>query len=160
MIILVMGVSGAGKTTVGQLLAQELHWTFADADTYHSKENVNKMAAGIPLTDEDRAPWLATLRHLIESWLAANQNAVLACSALREIYREQLFVSPEVRLVYLRGALPLIHDRLLQRAGHYMDPALLQSQFDTLEEPVGAIVVEVTSSPDEIVRQIRRKLGI
>lgn len=160
MIVLVMGVSGAGKTTVGQLLAEQLHWTFADADSYHSKENVAKMAAGIPLTDEDRAPWLATLRRLIESWLAAGQNAVLACSALRKIYREQLFVSPNVKLVYLRGNLPLIHERLLHRSGHYMDPALLQSQFDTLEEPAGAIIVDVTSSPSEIVQQIRGTLGI
>lgn len=160
MIVLVMGVSGAGKTTVGTLLAEQLHWTFADADSYHSPENVKKMAAGVPLTDADRAPWLATLRGLIESWLSSGENAILACSALRQVYREQLLVSPEVKLVYLHGTLPLIHERMLHRTGHYMDPKLLESQFDTLEEPSDAIVIDVSATPAEIVRQVRSKLAI
>jgi gluconokinase len=155
MILVIMGVAGAGKTTIGSLLAAELGWTFADADSYHSAENIKKMAAGKPLSDEDRAPWLASLRGLIQNWVIEKQNAVLACSALRKFYREQLQVSPEVKIVYLRGSLPLIHQRLLQRSGHYMDPKLLQSQFDTLEEPSDAVVFDVSAEPAEIVRGIR-----
>jgi gluconokinase len=121
---------------------------------------VKKMAAGVPLTDADRAPWLATLRHLIESWIAHGESAVLACSALRESYREQLLVSPSVKLVYLHGTLPLIHERMLHRTGHYMDPKLLESQFDTLEEPSDAIVINVAATPADIVRHIRSSLTI
>ena len=160
MIVLVMGVSGAGKTTIGTLLAEQLNWIFADADSYHSPENVKKMAAGIPLTDADRAPWLATLRQLIESWISNGENAVLACSALREAYRRQLHVSADVKLVYLHGELSLIHERMLHRTGHYMDPKLLESQFETLEEPADAIVVDVAATPPDIVRQIRSSLAI
>lgn len=160
MIILVMGVAGAGKTTIGTLLADQLHWVFADADSYHSAENIKKMASGTPLTDVDRMPWLAALRKLIQSWIADDQQAILACSALKESYRQQLLVSPEVRLVYLRGNASLIHDRMLHRAGHYMDPGLLESQFETLEEPTEAVIVDVNAQPAEIVAEIRRRLGV
>lgn len=160
MILLVMGVSGAGKTTVGKLLAEQLHWIFADADSYHSPENVKKMAAGVPLSDADRAPWLARLRRLIESWVSHGEDAILACSALREGYRDQLLISPRVKLIYLHGTLPLIRERMLHRTGHYMDPKLLESQFDTLEEPSDAIVIDVAASPADIVRQIRSNLAL
>jgi gluconokinase len=160
MIVLVMGVAGAGKTTVGTLLAKELGWTFADADSYHPPENVKKMASGKPLTDADRAPWLASLRKLIQTWISTNESAVLACSALKQTYRAQLQVSREVHVVYLRGTLGLIHKRMLHRSGHYMDPNLLQSQFDTLEEPSDAVVIDVSASPPNIVRQIRQRLAI
>jgi gluconokinase len=159
MILVIMGVAGAGKTTIGSLLAAELGWTFADADSYHSAENIKKMSAGEPLTDEDRGPWLASLRGLIQNWLIEKENAVLACSALRKSYREQLQVSPEVKIIYLRGSLPLIHHRLLQRSGHYMDTELLQSQFDTLEEPSDALIFDVSAEPAEIVRGIRLALS-
>src|ERR1700733_8666978 len=103
MVIILMGVSGAGKTTVGQLLASQVGWDFADADDYHSASNIEKMRAGIPLTDVDRAPWLATLRSLIDGRITAGTNAILACSALKRTYREDLQVSPEVQFVYLKG---------------------------------------------------------
>ncbi len=106
MIIVVMGVAGVGKTTVGTLLAAQLGWKFADADTYHSPENIKKMASGIPLTDADRAPWLRALRETIQSWIANRQNVILACSALKESYREYLSVDPTVRFVYLSGSYP------------------------------------------------------
>ena len=160
MIVVVMGVAGVGKTTVGTLLAGQLGWSFADADTYHSPENIKKMAAGIPLTDADREPLLQVLRQDIESWIAGDQNVVLACSALKESYREYLAVDPAVRFVYLSGSFPLIEERIRQRTGHYMHGELLESQFETLEEPVGVPKVDVSASPTDIVREIRRKLAI
>ena len=160
MIVVVMGVAGVGKTTVGTLLAGQLGWSFADADTYHSPENIKKMAAGIPLTDADREPLLQVLRQDIESWIAGDQNVVLACSALKESYREYRAVDPAVRFVYLSGSFPLIEERIRQRTGHYMHGELLESQFETLEEPVGVPKVDVSASPTDIVREIRRKLAI
>ena len=108
MVIILMGVSGAGKTTVGRALAEELHWSFAEGDDFHSAANIAKMHAGIPLTDEDRAPWLQSLRKAIAGWLAAGENVVLTCSALKASYRAILLVSPEVKFVYLRGSFELI----------------------------------------------------
>ncbi len=160
MIVIVMGVAGVGKTTVGTLLASELGWKFADADTYHSAENIKKMSGGIPLTDADREPWLHVLRETIQSWIANRQDVVLACSALKESYREYLSVDSGVRFVYLSGSFPLIEERIRQRTGHYMHGNLLESQFETLEEPVGIPKVDVSATPTEIVREIRRKLGI
>lgn len=160
MIVIVMGVAGAGKTTIGRLLADALGWQFEDADSYHSPENVQKMAAGIPLTDADRAPWLESLRSIVQSWVSNNQSGVLACSALKQSYRERLQVSPRVRIVYLRGPIELIRERMNLRVGHYMKPELLQSQFDTLEEPADAVVADASGTPAEIVQQIRARLNI
>src|ERR1700704_1799737 len=120
MVLLLMGVSGAGKTTVGKLLASQLGWDFADADDYHSAANVERMRKGIPLTDADREPWLESLRSLILAWIAGGKNGVLACSALKKAYRDKLVVGPEVRVVYLKGDRELLRDRLLLRRGHYM----------------------------------------
>ena len=159
MVILLMGVTGSGKTTVGHALAESLNWEFADADDFHSPANVAKMRTGIPLDDNDRAPWLASLRHAIAGWLRDGTDVVLACSALRQVYREELMASPEVRLVYLRGSRELIADRLSQRHGHYMDPNLLDSQLGTLEEPRCAITEDVAADVPEIVRRIREALG-
>ncbi|MGB7555746.1 MAG: gluconokinase, partial [Candidatus Korobacteraceae bacterium] len=142
MIIILMGVSGVGKTTIGKALAQELHWRFAEGDDFHSAANIAKMHAGIPLTDEDRAPWLQSLRSAITRWLAAGENVVLACSALKASYRETLQVAPEVKFVYLRGSFELIAQRLASRHGHYMNPHLLRSQFDTLEEPIDTVTID------------------
>lgn len=160
MIILIMGVSGVGKTTVGQALAQQLGWPFADADDFHPAANVAKMRAGIPLTDADRAPWLQSLRVTIEGWIAFQQSAVLACSALKQAYRERLIVGPEVKLVFLHADLDLIADRMAARPGHYMNPDLLQSQFDTLEAPHDALSIDAADSVPELVAAIRASLGI
>jgi len=113
-----MGVAGSGKTTVGQLLAQQFEWAFVDADDYHPKANIEKMRAGIPLTDADRASWLEALRAVIGEWVASDQGGVLACSALKQVYREKLVVGPEVRIVYLAGSREVLYRRLQSRAGH------------------------------------------
>ncbi len=160
MILILMGVSGAGKTTIGRVLAQELHWQFAEGDDFHSAANIAKMHAGIPLTDEDRAPWLQSLRHAITEWLASRENVVLACSALKASYREILQVSPEVKFVYLRGSFELIAQRLASRHGHYMNPHLLRSQFDTLEEPKDTVTIDVGPPVPQIVREIRAAFAV
>ncbi len=163
MVILLMGVSGTGKTTVGQLLASGLSWDFADGDDYHPASNVEKMRNGIPLTDADRDPWLEALRRLIAAWINAGKNAVLACSALKRAYRDRLRISPEVRLVYLRGSPELLRQRLRARHGHFMTERMLNSQLETLEEPEEsehAIVVDVDQSPAQIVAEIRANLRL
>ena len=160
MVIVLMGVSGARKTTVGQLLASQLGWDFADADDYYPAANLEKMRAGIPLTDADRAPWLETLRALIAGWIAAGKNVVLACSALKRAYREILQVAPDVRIVYLKGTPQLLHQRLHSRHGHFMTEQMLESQLATLEEPDDAAVVNIDRSPAEIVTEIRARLGL
>jgi gluconokinase len=160
MVIILMGVTGSGKTTVGLALAESLHWQFVDADDYHPPANVAKMRAGIPLDDGDRAPWLASLRDAIVGWLQAGTDVVLACSGLKQTYRDELLVNPQVKLIYLRGHPELISQRLSQRHGHYMDPKLLASQFATLEEPEGAIGVDVNAGVIGIVSEIRQALGL
>ena len=160
MIILIMGVTAAGKTTVGRALAETLHWRFADADDYHSAANVAKMRAGIPLTDEDRAPWLQSLRGTILGWIASSENVVLACSALKASYRDRLVVSSEVRLVYLRITEELAAARLATRHGHYMNPALLRNQFETLEAPPDALTIDAGQTTQQIVDGIRRAFAI
>jgi carbohydrate kinase (thermoresistant glucokinase family) len=160
-IIIVFGVSGAGKTTVGQLLAERLEWKFYEGDDFHSQANIDKMHAGVPLTDEDRQPWLQKLRERIERCLAAGENAIFACSVLKKSYRLALRVSEQVRFVYLRGSAELIANQLGQRQGHFMNPDLLQSQLDTLEEPESAenvIVIELGRPPLELVKEIKGKL--
>jgi len=160
MIILLMGVSGSGKTTVGQALAGQLGWEFADADDYHPAANLAKMSAGIPLTDDDRAPWLEALRRAITAWLAANHNVVLACSALKRAYRDTLLVAPQVALIYLRGTFPLIQERMRERHDHYMKAGMLESQFEALEEPDNAIVIDVNHPVPRIVSEIRSRLSL
>ncbi len=158
MVVLLMGVSGAGKTTVGKLLASQLKWEFADGDDYHPAANVEKMRNGIPLTDADREPWLDRLRDLIVEWVASGKSAVLACSALKRAYRDKLVVGPEVRVVYLKADRELLRERLLGRTVHYMKEKMLESQIATLEEPEDAVVVDAHGSSEEIVREIRRRL--
>jgi len=160
MIILIMGVAGAGKTTVGRALAERLHWRFVDADDYHSQANVAKMHAGIPLTDEDRAPWLQSLRGAILAWLKAGENVLLACSALKASYRDVLVVSPDVKLVYLQISMELAAERLAARHGHYMNPHLIRSQFETLEEPHDAVTIDASQPTESIVAGIRRAFAI
>jgi gluconokinase len=161
MIIVVMGVSGSGKTTVGQLLAEALGWTFKDADAFHAPENVEKMRLGIPLTEADRKPWLQDLQTAIKYWLKENQNVVLACSALKDSYRQFLLVdSDRVKLIYLKGNYQLIQQRLQMRENHYMSDKLLESQFQTLEEPLDTIYMDVSQLPETIVNNIRIALEI
>jgi gluconokinase len=160
MVLVLMGVSGSGKTTVGQLLSSPLKWQFADADDYHSPENVEKMRHGIPLTDADREPWLDTLTHLIASWIENRQNAILACSALKRTYRERLRLNSDVHFVYLKGSPDLLQQRLRARVGHFMTANMLESQIATLEEPEDAITVDIDRSLQEIVVEIQKRLGL
>jgi gluconokinase len=159
-VIILMGVSGAGKTTVGQLLAQQLHWDFADADDYHSATNKEKMRSGIPLTDADRAPWLETLRTLITTWIATGKNAVLACSALKRTYRDELQITSEIQFVYLKAPAQLLRQRLHARQGHYMTEQMLDSQLEALEEPEQAVTIDVDRSPADIVSAVRDRLAL
>jgi len=160
MVVILMGVTGAGKTTVGKALAEQLQWKFVDADDYHSAANVAKMRAGIPLTDIDRIPWLASLRTAISGWVAAKENAVLACSALKSSYRQVLMRSPQIKLVYLRADRRLIAERLAAREHHYMSPQLIDSQFATLQEPADAVKIDAALATPEAVLKIRQALGI
>jgi gluconokinase len=160
MVIVLMGVSGAGKTTVGRLLAQALGAEFAEGDAYHPAENIAKMRRGIPLEDADRWPWLAILGAQIDRWLAAGTTVVLACSALKQRYRDVLARGrTDVRFVHLEGDKALIRLRLDGRRGHYMPATLLDSQFAALEAPSDAITVDVTGTPELIVADILRRLG-
>jgi gluconokinase len=161
--IIIFGVSGAGKTTVGNLLARELGWHFLEADDFHPAANIEKMRSGHQLTDENRWPWLERLRQQIERSLAAGENAVLACSALKRAYRDRLRVSDEVKFVFLRGDYALVEKQLRSRHGHFMNAALLQSQFDDLEEPQpdeNVLTIELGRTPEEIVERIKTKLNL
>ena len=161
MIIILMGVTGCGKTTIGKQLAQELKWPFYDGDDFHPMANVEKMRAGIPLTDEDRDPWLAALQDLILEKLRANQPAILACSALKQKYRDRLHVDREkIRIVYLQGDYATIAERLAARTNHYMNPNLLASQFAALEEPNDALVVNIAQTPEAILAGIKIELQL
>ena len=157
--MVVMGVTGAGKTTVGSLLAQQLGWEFADADSFHSPANVEKIRLGIPLDDADRAPWLSALRQALERWVTEHRNAVLACSALKESYRDQLALGSEVKFVYLKGSYDLIYQRLRQRHGHFASEKILASQFADLEEPGDVLTLDIDQSPEQIVSAIKHALG-
>jgi gluconokinase len=161
MIIIVMGVSGSGKTTIGKLLAESLHCEFSDADSFHSPENIEKMRQGIPLNDLDRMPWLVAMQQHIQQWLQANKNAVLACSALKASYRQFLVLDEErVKLVYLKGSFELIQKRLQERQNHFMNKKLLNSQFDTLEEPYDSITADISQPLDVVVQNLSKALGI
>lgn len=159
-VVLLMGVAGSGKTTLGEKLAAQLTWSFRDADDFHPPANVAKMSSGIPLDDTDRAPWLAAIRAHIAAKLARGENAIVTCSALRETYRAAAIPDPKrVRLVHLAGDFDLIIERMKQRE-HFMKPDMLQSQFATLEPPQNALTLDITRTPDELVAEIRRHLGL
>lgn len=152
---IVMGVSGCGKSSVGRSLAGALGWDFYDADDFHPPENVAKMANGFPLDDSDRTPWLAALHELISSSLKADRPGVLACSALKERYRQQLMGGDEdVQIIYLKGSYDLIWSRMKKRTDHYMKPHMLKSQFETLEEPANALTMDISRLVDDIVQEI------
>jgi gluconokinase len=161
MILIVMGVSGCGKTTIGEMLAERLKCDFADADSFHSQANKDKMHKGIPLTDDDRWPWLKAIRASIEAKLAKGETAVYACSALKHVYRDILRDGDkDVTFVYLKGTPELLKERIKTRKGHFFDPALLQSQLDTLEPPGPdeAIEANIAMSPEEIVEMVLREV--
>ncbi|MDJ0703987.1 MAG: gluconokinase [Leptolyngbyaceae cyanobacterium MO_188.B28] len=161
MIILVMGVAGSGKSTIGKLLAQQLNWIFVDADAFHPPSNLEKMSQGTPLDERDRQPWLLALRTLIDQWISSECNAVLACSALKAVHRQMLRLeNEEIHLVYLSGSFELIQTRLRCRQHHFMPAALLQNQFDTLEEPEDAVQIDISNPPADIIKQIRGMLGV
>jgi len=162
-IAIIFGVSGSGKTTLGKLLAEELGWRFYEADDFHSGANIDKMKRGVPLTDEDRQPWLERLRELIKRAMAAGENAVLACSALKRAYRDRLRTNEEVKFVFLHGDYALIEKQMRQRRGHFMDPELLRSQFADLEEPRSdehVLTIELGHIPQELVEEIKAKLSV
>ena len=160
MIVIVMGVVGAGKTTIGKMLASELCWQFADADDFHPSSNVEKISHGVPLTDEDRQPWLDQLRTSILRWIGEGQPTVLACSALKRSYRAELQAGPQVRFVYLHGSVELIAERLRARHGHFAGEAILASQLTDLEEPEAALKFDISDTPEHITDQIRKALGL
>jgi gluconokinase len=160
MIVIVMGTTGSGKTTIGRLLAKSLGWEFVDADDFHPPANVEKMKHGIPLTDADREPWLKALHDKIVEWTARNRSVVLACSALKQSYRDELRGSSEVKFVYLKGSYELFSRRVLSRKGHFAKQDLIASQFAALEEPTDAIIADAAHSPEEIVSEVRRQLGV
>ncbi len=155
-----MGPAGSGKTTVGELLAGQLGWEFADGDSFHSPANIEKMTHGVPLDDNNRIPWLDAIRAAMEQWNAQRRNVILACSALKKSYRQRLQINSAVKLVYLEGTYELLRERLHARKGHYATEQILESQFADLEKPEDAITVDVARSPEEIVAEIRRQLAL
>jgi gluconokinase len=159
MIVAVMGVTGSGKTTIGERLAERLGCNYIDADDFHSPSNKDKMHRGIPLTDADRMPWLAAIHEKLVQFNAGQRDVVLGCSALKRSYREQLFRDLDVRLVYLQGSYELIDQRLHTRKGHFADDKILAAQFADLEEPQDAMVVDIHPDPEHIVNEICRRLN-
>jgi gluconokinase len=162
MVVVLMGVSGSGKTTIGKELAALLNWTFVEGDDFHPSANVEKMAAGTPLDDDDRRPWLRALQERVEQACGRDESAVLACSALKQSYRDQLEQGTTgcVRFVYLTASEELIRSRLEEREGHFMDPALIHSQFEALEPPADAVRVDVSPAPKTVAADIRQRLGV
>jgi gluconokinase len=161
MILIAMGVSGAGKSRIGEMLAERLHCPFTDGDAFHSAANKEKMHKGIPLTDDDRWPWLKTIRAAIEEKQRAGETAVFTCSSLKRSYRDVLRDGDkDVCFVYLKGTMDTLKERLTTRTGHFFDPSLLQSQLDTLEEPGDdeAITESIELTPDQIVENVIEKL--
>jgi gluconokinase len=155
MICILMGVSGAGKSTIGQLVGQHLGWQFYDGDRFHPPENIAKMSSGIPLDDRDRLPWLLALQNLIEKTRHDNTHAIIACSALKQSYRQLLQgEQQDILWVYLKGSYDRLWQRIQQRQNHYMKAEMLRSQLESLEEPTDAVVIEISSTPEAIAAQI------
>lgn len=160
-IIILMGVTGVGKIEIGEELAEELGWVFYNGADFHPPANVDKMAQGIPLTDEDRRPWLETLNKLIHKHIEQNQRAVLACSALKQSYRDTLLAGNEGAVfVYLKGSPTLIGARLRQRLGQLVKSSLVEHQYETLEEPEGVLTIEADEPPRAIIKQIRKEFSL
>jgi gluconokinase len=163
LLVILMGVSGCGKSTIGAGLSQALGWPFRDADSFHPPANIDKMSRGVPLEDADRWPWLTAIAQWIDMQRTAGAPGIVSCSALRRAYRQHIIgARPGVRLVYLKGDMPLIAGRLAERKGHFMPPALLQSQFDALEEPLEIerpLVVDISLPPQDVVAAVIAQLA-
>jgi gluconokinase len=156
-----MGVSGAGKTAVGKRLAERQNWPFVDGDDLHPPDNLRKMAAGVPLTDQDRLPWLSRVREVIREHAETGSSAIIACSALKRSYRRLLLEGqPDAKLVYLRGEPELLRRRLPERRGHFFDPGLLSSQLETLEEPANAVVVDIDADLETVTDRVVAAVGL
>jgi gluconokinase len=156
-----MGVSGAGKSTIGSKLAQSLGWDYLEGDSFHSAANVEKMTAGTPLTDEDRAPWLKAIGDAVQALGQEGRCVVVACSALKQSYRELLQIDPDtVAFVYLQADFALLEKRLKDRRGHFMKVDMLRSQLETLEPPRDALCVQASDPPDQLIEEIKDKLGL
>jgi len=160
MIVLVMGTTGSGKTTIGTLLANKLGWTFLDADDFHPAANIAKMKQGIPLDDADRVPWLAAIHAELKRQSAAGKNCVFGCSALKQSYRDTIGAGLDMRIVYLKGTYEEMRAHILARHGHFAGEGILAGQFRDLEEPKDAIVISVAQTPDQIVQAILRELTL
>jgi len=160
LVILIMGVEGSGKTTVGKLLAQALGWMFVDADDFHSAANREKMSRGVPLDDADRRPWLQAIHDFVAEQAGGGRNVVLACSALKENYREQLRQGLDIKVVYLKGSFDLFFSRLQKRQVHFAHESLLASQFASLEEPADAVTIDASLPATAIVKQIESALRL
>jgi len=160
MVVVLIGVAGSGKSTMGQVLVDRLGWPFRDADDFHPPRNREKMRRRIPLDDNDRGPWLEAIRASIVESLSSKQNAVYTCSALKQAYRQFLKVDEEVKFVYLKGPRELIAERLASRTGHFFDPVLLRTQFDDLEEPRDVLEVDISSPPPAIADLIIARLSL
>jgi len=160
LVVLVMGVEGSGKTSVGQLLAQTLGWRFVDADDFHSASNKEKMSRGVPLDDADRGPWLCAIHDFVVDQTRKGRNVVLACSALKQSYRQQLQQGMEMKIVFLKGSFDLFYSRLQKRQAHFARETLLASQFASLEEPTDAVTIDASLPEAEIVKQIKSTLPL
>lgn len=160
-VIILMGVAGSGKTTIGKRLADTLKCQFIDADDFHPRVNIDKMSRGVPLTDADRQPWLESLQVNIQLWLMSGTRTVLACSALKEAYREQLLLDPgRMAIVYLKADQALLESRLTDRKYHFMKADMLKSQFETLEEPTEGLTIEASEAPEVITHKIVKELRL
>jgi len=160
MVIFVMGTTGAGKTTVGKLIARRLGWIFLDADDFHPPANIEKMKHGIPLTDADRAPWLANMHSRLAQLTAKKKDAVLACSALKQSYRDTLSAGLDFRIVYLRGTYEQMRKHILARRGHFAGESILAGQFADLEEPIDALTLDVAGTPEDLTNRAIEGLGL
>ena len=161
MIIILTGVSGSGKTTIGRLLAENLGWSFYEGDDFHPQVNIEKMRQGIPLNDDDRKPWLRNLRQLIDELVLKKEMAIVACSALKSSYREMLAGNnKDVKFVFLKGDYQLIEERLNNRSGHFFGANLLKSQFEVMEEPEFGLTVDISQEPNAIVDEIMKGIGL
>jgi carbohydrate kinase (thermoresistant glucokinase family) len=159
MVLILIGPMGCGKTTIGKMLAGKLGWSFYDGDDFHPRENVEKMRAGLPLTDEDRKTWLENLHGYIERWLMEDRNAILACSALKQAYRDTLGIDQDtVKTVYLKGSYELLRKRIVDRKHPYMNKDLLRSQVETMEEPKDGLTVDSSQMPEIVIENIMKTL--